>query len=106
MKRLKSILAVALVACGIGAAAPSMASAHQGDWWTQYNVTLDRARYHCQQINCTNIYYITSGVYSEHSRSFKWTLRRSSGCTRDYYYYIGDNYHVWYWFYANVGPYC
>ncbi len=82
MKRLKSILAVALVALGVGAVAPSIASAHLGDWYTQQQRTKTFAVQVGQGIQSSDpkfvyshVTYLTSGPYGEHSRYFIWKIR-------------------------------
>ncbi len=104
MKRLKSVLAVAFVACGIGAASAPAASAAHGDWWTQYNITRNDAQSYCSSIGapwkCWGIEYVDLSAVSSNSRRGIWRITYVNGYNADfvscyYYNYIGNNYYIW-----------
>lgn len=91
-KRIIAVLAVLVAMFGIGGAVGvSPASAHYGDWWTQYQST---GNFACSGLGaCT---YVDSAPYGDHSRRFVWSRHES---TRTCYaaIYIGHTYSIWAW---------
>lgn len=78
MKAIKITLATAAAALAFA----GTASAHYGDYNTQYNVTQNAAFNQCQRLTvwCPAGFHLEShGVYSTHSRYFVWSWWNSDG---------------------------
>ncbi len=89
---MRRILAVLVATAAVFVAAPAVAQAHHGDWWTQYNITHQ---------HCWGCGYASSQVYGDHSRVFKWVYYTyTHSCEK--YIFIGHSYEVW----RVDGPYC
>jgi len=90
---MKKIVMLLAIAC-MGFAAPA-AHADQGDWWTQRQTTQRFADADCRAVyGCYAVGYRTSGVSTEHSRTFFWNLYTHYGCSVRYYK-ISHSYNVW-----------
>lgn len=99
LRKLVAPFAAALALAGAGSGiAPSPASAHQGDWYTQYVQTYNNALSRCRANwggYCPDLWYDGSGTYDAHSRYFVWRRTTAGGriCTDTYY--IGHTYAIW-----------
>jgi len=100
------ILLLAMIAAPAGSFGPigtQRASAHLGDWWTQYNVTHDKAVQMCfaRWSNCSHTSYQASYAYGDHSRVFYWYIYNTSGSGCNAEIKIGHEYGIFgatYWY--------
>lgn len=100
MRNLKTLLATALIAVGVGGAVAAPANAHFGDWYQDYQITNERDIANCKNYTRDCMYghhYVRTVDSGDHTRIFTWAQNRIQQgvkytCYRDYYI---AHYSIW-----------
>lgn len=101
---MRKFLTILIAALCVAASSAAPASAHLGDWWTQYQTTYNRSASWCNAhwnpygYSCPRDTgapgYDGSGQYGEHSRYFVWRWPTAGGRWCVDTFYIGHDYYI------------